>query len=159
MPIYTEASKWRKHKSAGNHTCNFDVTRRGIWTFADFGFVANIMIFRWRSYLLLYLRPVRHRNRPLQRHSLLEMMLLCRRSLNGDSGYMTLMWILDRTSGIREKISKFRHANYIYSPVIHTDVHLQHEWLQAFAWKIAANIHVLVSVNTQAKILHVHSCK
>ena len=83
----------------------------------------------------------------------------CAVHLNGDSGYTTLMWILDRTSGIREKISKFRHANYIYSPVIHTDVHLQHEWLQAFAWKIAVNIHVLVSVNTQAKILHVHSCK
>jgi len=52
-----------------------------------------------------------------------------------------------------EKISKFRRANYIYSPVIRTNVHLQHQWPRTFAQTIAANIRVVrVSVNTQANI-------
>jgi len=53
------------------------------------GFVGNIMTFRRRSHLLLYLRLVRHRNRPLQRHFLLGMMLLYCRSQQ--RRYITLM--------------------------------------------------------------------
>jgi len=54
MPIYAVANKCRKHESAGHHIRNFDVTRRGVWTFTGFGFVADIMIFRRRNCIHKY---------------------------------------------------------------------------------------------------------